>query len=68
VTAAVRVASLGCAALATLALSALAARADTAPIGESSDLPWSNPEHQSSLEPLASRIASTIAGRAVTVR
>jgi hypothetical protein len=65
---AARCASLGCAALAALAVAAAGARGDTAPIADSPDLPWTDPQHQSSLEVLATRIASTIAGRAVTVR
>jgi hypothetical protein len=44
------------------------ASADTAPIPSSSDLPWSDPAHESPLELLAGRIASHIAGRPVTVR
>lgn len=44
------------------------ARADTAPIADSPDLPWTNPAHQSSLEVLASQIASVIANRPVTIR
>jgi hypothetical protein len=62
------------AALAVAALGALAvaaaqpARSDTAPIADSPDLPWTNPDHQSSVEVLASRIASAIAHRDVAVR
>jgi hypothetical protein len=46
----------------------VAARADTAPIADSPDLPWTNPTHESSLEVLASKIASAIAKRPVTIR
>jgi hypothetical protein len=46
----------------------MAARADTAPIADSPDLPWTNPAHESSLEVLASKIASVIAKRPVTIR
>jgi hypothetical protein len=44
------------------------ASADTAPIESSPDLPWTNPTHESSLELLLSRIATTIAKRPVTIR
>ncbi len=52
------------------ALLALVARAtaDTAPILSSPDLPWSDPNHQTPTELLASQIASHIAGRSVTVQ
>ena len=66
--AALRLGSLGCATLVALAASVQAVRADTAPIQDSPDLPWTNPDHQSSLEVLASRIATAIAGRPVAVR
>jgi hypothetical protein len=68
VTRAGRCATLGCALLAAAAVSAAAIHADTAPIPDSPDLPWTNPQHTSGLEVLLSGIASTIAGRAVTVR
>jgi hypothetical protein len=58
----------GAAAVAALAVLVSPARPDTAPIANSSDLPWTNPQHQSSIEVLASQIASTIAGKQVTVR
>jgi hypothetical protein len=54
--------------VAALAAQTGVARADTAPIVDSPDLPWTNPDHQSSLEVLASSIASVIAKRPVTVR
>jgi hypothetical protein len=60
--------------LATLALLGLAvvaagvSRADTAPLADSPDLPWTNPDHTSGLEVLLSKIASQIAGRDVGVR
>ena len=44
------------------------ASADTASIPGSADPSWTGPAHQSPLEVVASRIASRIAGRAVTVR
>jgi hypothetical protein len=57
--------------VASASLSALAvapgASADTAPIPTSAGLPWADPAHQSPLEVLASRIASHIAGRPVSV-
>ena len=65
--AALGAAAFGCAVLAALSVSAHA-RADTAPIQDSPDLPWTNPDHQSSLEVLASKIATTIAGLPVAVR
>jgi hypothetical protein len=71
VSAAVRWTWLVLPAIAVLAVSAHAARlvhADAAPIQDSPDLPWTNPDHRSSLELLASDIASVIAGRPVSVR
>ena len=44
------------------------ARADTPATPDSPDLPWTNPDHRSSLELLLGTIASHIAGREVTVR
>jgi len=49
-------------------LAAPAVQADTAPIANTPDLPWTNPDHQSNLEQLLGPIASHIAGRDVTVR
>lgn len=43
------------------------ARADSAVIPDTPDLPWTHPAHESPLELLASRIASGIAGRPVRV-
>ncbi len=56
-----------CLLLAVVALPA-AALADATPLEGSTELPWADPAHQSPLELLASRIASQIAGRTVTVR
>src|SRR5687768_11401065 len=53
--------------LAALAVTGPAA-ADTAPIENTADLPWTNPTHGSNLELLLSRIATTIAKRDVTIR
>jgi hypothetical protein len=63
-----RAASLALAVLAAAAVASPTAFADSAPIPDSPDLPWTDPQHQSPLELLASRIASTISGRTVTVR
>src|SRR5262245_12727569 len=60
--------------LATLAVLGLtvvavaASQADTAPIANSPDLPWTNPAHTSDLELLLSKIASEIARKDVTIR
>jgi hypothetical protein len=60
--------------LATLALlglavvSASASRADTVPLADSPDLPWTNPEHTSDLELLLSKIATQIAQKDVMIR
>src|SRR5262245_33717810 len=59
------------AALAAIALAAamsVSALADTAPIENSPDLPWTNPTHESTLELLLTRIAAHIADKEVTVR
>ena len=56
------------AALGLAVVMATASRADTAPIADSPDLPWTNPEHQSDLELLLSKIASQIAKKDVTIR
>ncbi len=53
-------------ALAVLA-SVPAAWADTVTIPSTAGLPWSDPNHKGPLELLASQIASTIAGRAVSL-
>jgi len=53
-------------ALAVLA-AAPAALADTVPLPTTAGLPWSDPSHKSPFELLASQIASTIAGRSVSV-
>ena len=58
-------------AAAAVLLSALVAPtgfADTAPIQDTPDLPWTNPAHASNLELLLGPIASHIAGRTVAVR
>ena len=52
--------------LLALALVPVAA-ADSAPISDNVSLPWSDPQHGSQLELLASTIASAIAGRPVRV-
>ena len=44
------------------------ALADSAPIENTPDLPWTNPDHTSNLEVLLGQIASQIAGRTVTAR
>jgi hypothetical protein len=57
--------------LASLGLAVVAAtasRADTAPIANTPDLPWSNPAHETELELLLSRLATHIAKKDVTVR
>lgn len=46
---------------------ARSARADTSVIPDTPDLPWTDPNHQSAFEVLASRIASQIAGREARV-
>src|SRR4051794_35612837 len=56
------------AALVLAAVAASATRADTAPLADSPDLPWTNPEHTSGLEVLLSGIASQIAGKDVAIR
>jgi hypothetical protein len=63
-----RLVVLGVAAAAALAVLAQPALPDTAPIAPSSDLPWTNPLHQSPIELLMSQIASQIAGKQVSVR
>jgi hypothetical protein len=57
-----------CLALAGLLAVVGPALGDTAPLLPAVGLPWSDPAHQTPLELLAGRIASRIAGRAVTVR
>src|SRR4051794_37449475 len=47
-------------------LSAPFALADTAPIENTPDLPWTNPDHTSNLEVLLGQIAGRIANRTVT--
>ena len=42
--------------------------ADTQPIANTPDLPWTNPAHTGNLEVLAGQITSTIAGHTVSVR
>src|SRR5262249_963425 len=60
--------------LATLAAVSLAvaatavSRADTAPLADSPDLPWTNPDHTSALELLLSTIATQLPGKDVTIR
>ena len=54
--------------LAALAALPAGALADATPLESSAELPWADPAHQSPIELLASRIASQIAGRPVTVR
>jgi len=49
-------------------LDAAAARADTAVIPAGAPDPWTDPSHQGALERFASNVASTIAGRQVSVR
>lgn len=49
-------------------VSAPGASADTAPLPNDGDLPWTNPAHTSPLEILAGQIASRVAGRAATVQ
>jgi hypothetical protein len=49
-------------------VAATASLADTAPIADSPDLPWTNPTHESQLELLLSKIAAEIAKKDVTVR
>ena len=56
------------AALGLAVVAATASRADTAPIADSPDLPWTNPTHESDLELLLSKIAAEIAKKDVTVR
>jgi hypothetical protein len=57
------------AALAVLAAGLVGgAAADTAPIPASPDLPWTHPTHESHLELLLSKIATTIAKKPVTIR
>ena len=46
----------------------VSASADTAPVADSPDLPWTNPTHETELELLLSRIATHIAKKDVTVR
>jgi hypothetical protein len=53
---------------ASVAVLGARASADTAPIDNSPDLPWSNPGHTSNLEVLAGQIATHIAGRDASVR
>jgi hypothetical protein len=55
-------------AAAVVASAAVSASADTAPVADSPDLPWTNPDHTSPLELLLSQVASRIAGKDVTVR
>jgi hypothetical protein len=57
--------------VATLGLAVVAAtasRADTAPLANTPDLPWTNPAHESELELLLSKIATVIAKKDVTIR
>ena len=56
------------AALVLAVVAATASHADTAPLADSPDLPWTNPTHESGLELLLSRIATEIARRDVTIR
>jgi hypothetical protein len=56
------------AALGLAVVAATASRADTAPLADSLDLPWTNPAHTSNLELLLSQIATHIAGKDVTIR
>jgi hypothetical protein len=56
------------AALGLAVVAATASQADTAPIRNSPDLPWTNPTHESELEVLLSRIASHIAKKDVKMR
>jgi hypothetical protein len=56
------------AALVLAVAAAAVSRADTAPLADSPDLPWTNPDHTSGLELLLSRIASEIAHKDVTIR
>lgn len=53
--------------LATVATT-VSASADTAPVADSPDLPWTNPTHETALELHLSKIASQIAEKEVTVR
>ncbi len=46
----------------------VSASADTTPIPDSPDLPWTNPTHEGELELLLSRVATHIANKPVTVR
>ena len=64
----VRAGAITLCAIAVLLACGPTAQSDTAPIPTSPDLPWTNPTHQSSLEVLASQIATHIAGRPVTVK
>jgi hypothetical protein len=63
----VRGLSLLAALVAALSIAAVA-WADTAPIANTPDLPWTNPDHTSNLEVLAGQIASRLSGRTVTAR
>jgi hypothetical protein len=63
----VRGLSLLAALVAALSIAAVA-WADTAPIANTPDLPWTNPDHLSNLEVLAGQIASHISGRTVTAK
>lgn len=49
-------------------VAAAPARADTSPIGDASQPPWVDPNHQTPTELLAGQIASRIANRPVSVR
>ncbi len=52
----------------TVTAATVSASADTAPVVDSPDLPWTNPTHESELELLLSTIASQIAKKDVTIR
>ena len=56
------------AALSLAVVAAAASRADTAPLANSPDLPWTHPDHESGLELLLSKIATDIAKTDVTIR
>jgi hypothetical protein len=53
---------------AALAVLGANASADTAPIVNTPDLPWTNPDHQSNLEVFAGQLATHIAGLPVSIR
>jgi hypothetical protein len=56
------------AALGLAVLAATASHADTAPLPDSPDLPWTDPAHGSLLELMLSQLASHIAQKEVTIR